>query len=372
VPPLTLGWSHADGDDCLRVEGFADAALGRLACAGADELGRMLPVYPRERVDGPPTSELRARFPATRGRYVVDGRSVCFVPRFPFRPGTTYVVLVAPELVPSGERGRVDPDGFVEMAIECPARTGGTPARVVAVQPTAHTLPRNHLRFYVSFSDSMSEGEASEHVHLRRADTGEELEDVFLAFDPELWDPSRTRLTVLLDPARIKRGLAPHREVGYPLVEGVDVELVVDGGFRDARGTPLGVAFVQHYRVGPDLRSIVEPSTWTIDVPPAGSREPLVVHFGRPLDAALTARCLVVVDRTGSPPRGAAVIGAEERSWSFRPATAWEAHEHELVVDPVIEDVSGNSIARVFDRDLTDPAHASRAVERVRLPFVPA
>jgi hypothetical protein len=38
----------------------------------------------------------------------------------------------------------------------------------------------------------------------------------------------------------------------------------------------------------------------------------------------------------------------------------------------VIEDVSGNSIARVFDRDLTDPAHASRAVERVRLPFVPA
>ena len=372
MPGLTLGWSRVDGDDCLRVEGFAGPARDHLARAGADELGRWLPVYPRERVGGPPVSELRARFPATRGRYLFDGTSVCFVPRFPFRPGTTYVILVAPELVASGESGRVDPDGFVEMAIDRPARAGGNPARVVAVQPTAHTLPRNHLRFYVSFSDSMSEGEAPEHVHLRRADTGEELEDVFLAFDPELWDPSRTRLTVLLDPARIKRGLAPQREAGYPLVEGVDVELVVDGGFRDARGAPLTAAFVQRYRVGPDLRSIIEPSAWTIDVPPAGSRDPLVAHFGRPLDAALAARCLHVVDRTGAPQHGAAAVGAEERSWSFRPATAWEAEAYELVVDAVIEDVAGNSVARVFDRDLTEPAHASRAVDRVQVPFVPA
>ena len=42
------------------------------------------------------------------------------------------------------------------------------------------------------------------------------------------------------------------------------------------------------------------------------------------------------------------------------------------MVDAVIEDVAGNSIARVFDRDLADPAHAPRAVDRVRLRFAPA
>jgi hypothetical protein len=42
------------------------------------------------------------------------------------------------------------------------------------------------------------------------------------------------------------------------------------------------------------------------------------------------------------------------------------------VVDAVVEDVAGNSVARVFDRDLTEPAHASRAVDRVQVPFVPA
>src|SRR5205807_2118146 len=135
---------------------------------GADELARWLPVYPVDRVGGPPAGEQRARFPAARGRYVVDGSSVCFVPRFPFRPGTTYRILLAPELVASARGGRGDPDGFVELVIDRPARNHGTPARIVGVQPTARTLPRNHLRFYVSFSDSMSEGEAAEHVHLRR------------------------------------------------------------------------------------------------------------------------------------------------------------------------------------------------------------
>jgi hypothetical protein len=371
VPRLTPSWSSVDGDDCLRIEGFADQERDRLARVGADELARWLPVYPVERVGGPPASELRARFPATRGRYVVDGSSVCFVPRFRFRPGITYRILLAPELVASGRSGAVDPDGFVELAIDRPARHHGNPARVVAVQPTARTLPRNHLRFYVSFSDPMSEGEAAEHVHLRRADTGDELEDVFLAFDPELWDASRTRLTVLLDPARIKRGLVPHHEVGYPLVEGVDIELVVDGGFRDARGAPLTAPFVQHYGVGPDLRCLVEPSSWTLDVPSAGSGEPLVAHFDRTLDAALVARCLLVVDSTGRSQHGAVAIGAEERSWSFRPARAWKADAHELVVDAVLEDVAGNSVARVFDRDLGDRGHAPRAVDGVRLPFVP-
>jgi len=324
-----------------------------------------------EHVGGPPAPELRARFPATRGRYVVDGASVCFVPRFPFRNGTTYRILLAPELVASGRSRPVDPDGFVELTIGRPARDHGTPACVVAVQPTARTLPRNHLRFYVSFSDPMSEGEAAEHVHLRRADTGEEIDDVFLAFDPELWDAPRTRLTVLLDPARIKRGLVPNRELGYPLAEGIDIELVVDDGFRDARGAPLTMPFVQRYGIGPDLRSLVEPSSWMLAVPPAGSRVPLVVHFDRPLDAALVARCLVVVDATGRPRHGASAIGAEERSWSFRPASAWKADAHELVVDAVLEDVAGNSVARVFDRDLEDGAQTPRAVDRVRLPFVP-
>jgi hypothetical protein len=38
----------------------------------------------------------------------------------------------------------------------------------------------------------------------------------------------------------------------------------------------------------------------------------------------------------------------------------------------VLEDVAGNSVARMFDRDLGVRAHAPRPVDCVRLPFVPA
>ena len=65
----------------------------------------------------------------------------------------------------------------------------------------------------------MSEGHARESVRLIDTDTGQLLPDALLPMDPELWDRSRTRLTLLLDPGRIERGLVPHTETGYPLTE---------------------------------------------------------------------------------------------------------------------------------------------------------
>jgi hypothetical protein len=32
---------------------------------------------------------------------------------------------------------------------------------------------------------------------------------------------------------------------------------------------------------------------------------------------------------------------------------AWASGPHQLVVDPVLEDLAGNSVSRVFDRDLS-------------------
>jgi hypothetical protein len=59
--------------------------------------------------------------------------------------------------------------------------------------------------------------------------------DAFLSFAEELWDPYRRRLTLLLDPARIKRGLVSHEALGYPLRPGQPTRFVVDG-MRDASG----------------------------------------------------------------------------------------------------------------------------------------
>jgi hypothetical protein len=107
---------------------------------------------------------------------------------------------------------------------------------VTGIRPTADEVPVNLLRLCVWFSAPMSY--AAGQVRLAR-DDGSIIADALLPTEHELWDASRRRLTVLLDPARIKRGLPSHQEIGYPLRSGEPFRLVVGDGCRDAQGLPL-------------------------------------------------------------------------------------------------------------------------------------
>ena len=191
-----------------------------------------------------------------------------------------------------------------------------------------------------------------------------------LATEYELWDPDRRRLTVLLDPARIKRGLAPHREVGYPLRERESVTLVVDAEFPDASGRPLRTGSTRTWQVIGDERRHVTPLSWTLRPGTAGTTEPLTVTFDRPLDHGLVARCLSVLGPEGSV-AGRGAVGPEERSWTLAPVVPWADAQHRLVVDPVLEDVAGNSVRRVFDRDLSRADDDPRDDGPVEVPFRP-
>jgi hypothetical protein len=176
---------------------------------------------------------------------------------------------------------------------------------------------------------------------------------------------------VLLDPARIKRGLAPHREAGYALAEGGAVAFVVDRAFRDADGRPLVERATRRYDVGPDLRARVDPHAWEFVPPGAGSRDPLVVKFGRPLDHALLGHCLALHRACGGSLPGAASRGDDGTAWAFTPRDPWEPVRHRLVVSAMLEDVAGNSVTRVFDRDLADDTHTPLAATDVTVELTP-
>jgi hypothetical protein len=272
------------------------------------------------------------------GRWVCDGDARCFVPRFGFAEGTPYRVTV------EGARDAI----LVRSRADRPATT-----EVTSIHPTTTVVPRNLLRLYVTFSAPMSEGYAADHIRLVDG-AGDALVAALLANDQELWDPTRRRLTVLLDPARIKRGLVPHRQAGYPLRTGTSVQVLVDDGFRDASGTRLRAGAQRGYQVGPDQRHPVDPNRWTLTLPCPGTFDPLDVAFDRPLDHALAARCLHVVGPRDQPVDGTVEVGSQERSWRLVPTEPWSDQPHHLIVDPVLEDLAGNSVARPFDRDLTD------------------
>jgi hypothetical protein len=329
-----LSWSRYGGEDCIRIAGVR---------TGAD-----VRVHPRLRGGV-------AGLPPTAGRTVTDGADRCFVPRFAFLDGTTYGVVV---------------DGVESGALERPRIERPPTTEVLDIHPTATTVPRNLLRMYVTFSGPMSEGCAADHVRVVD-EAANPIVGALLPAAYELWDAGRRRLTVLLDPARIKRGLLPHREVGYPLRPDTPFRLLVDVGFRDASGIPLRAPAERRYDVGDDERCRVAPEAWTLTVPPSDSVAPLEVAFDKPLDHGLLARCLHVVGPDGDRVDGTPDIGPEERSWRLAPSAPWRRGTHVLVVDPALEDLAGNSVSRVFDRDLTRPVDAPRDARPVTLTFNP-
>jgi hypothetical protein len=289
------------------------------------------------------------------GRLVGDGADLCFVPRFAFLDGTTYTVTV--EGTSAAVLVRARPD-----------RLAAT--EVTGIRPTAAEVPLNLLRLYVWFSAPMSEGYAAGQVRLARDDGGIAA-GALLPTEHELWDASRRRLTVLLDPARIKRGLVGHQDAGYPLRAGEPIRLVVGSGFRDAQGLPLRAPAQRRYEVGGEERRHVDPGSWALTVPQAGTSDPLRVTFGRPLDHGLLARCLHVSGPGGRLVDGTPQIGPGEQSWQLVPRRAWAPGAHGFIVDPVLEDLAGNSVSRVFDRDLTRPEDQPRQARPVTVGFRP-
>ena len=345
-PGLTLAWRDHRGTGALSVSGWAEAELRELEGLDAGELNRRLALLTTEALES--GGEPKA-VPSVAGRFELAGGSVYFVPRFPFVAGMRYSLLAYRR--PAGGSD----DRPEVWNIQRPAVEAAPAANVVAIYPAVAEVPVNLLKIYVLFSEPMSEGRAQQAVRVCQDDTLQPLEGVFVPMAPELWDRQRQRLTLLLDPARIKRDLAPNLEAGYPLTEGVPFRLFIDPDFRDARGTPLRAGGDRRYQVGPAVRLRIDPGQWRLHLPAAGSLEPLAVEFERPLDHALLQRCLWV-----SGPEGTAVVGdAEtdpgEKSWRFTPASPWSEGRHQLIVERELEDLAGNSPVRVFDRDITEP-----------------
>ncbi len=163
----------------------------------------------------------------------------------------------------------------------------------------------------------------------------------------ELWSDGQTRRTLLLDPGRIKQGVGPNVKIGAPLKADRSYQLVVDGRTLDANARPIGTEHVHTFRVGPSEQRRIDPNEWSVLRPEPGTREPVTVGFDRLMDRAIVRRALRVLDGNGSPFPDEVSVG--DRSWTFVPSKPWSPVPVSLSVDPVLEDVAGNTVCHPFD-----------------------
>ena len=214
----------------------------------------------------------------------------------------------------------------------------------------------------------MSRAAVYRYVHLID-DNGVEVILPFLELNEHLWDRRQQRITLLLDPGRIKRGLKPNEEVGNALIAGHGYTLVIDADWPDANGNRLVRPFRKQFRAAPPDRKSPDPAEWQIAQPDVGGRSPLRVTFPEPLDHALLSRVLHVRDVAGHEVTGTVTITEGETRWQFTPESPWERGEYKLVVSTVLEDRAGNSIGRPFEVDLNKPDQTGVQKPRVDLPF---
>ena len=261
------------------------------------------------------------------------GADIVIMPRFPLWAGTEYILNL--DLAESS----------FDLDISLPAAEVTIP-KLIGFTPSQAVIPANTLRLYVQFSEPMARGQLREAITLIGSD-GDVVPSPFLNLETELWDPSQTRATLLLDPGRIKQGVGPNTHAGAPLTSGESYQLIVSKSMQSAAGAPLGTDVTLALRVGPSERRAIDPMNWQILTPPAGSHASLTIAFDRIMDSGAVLRLLRVQDSTRNDLRG--YVSSDAGGWAFAPMQAWQAGEYYLIVDPELEDVSGNTIAAPFD-----------------------
>lgn len=319
------------------------ALLSALACAGPEDGGRAVrggcePVALEER-SAPAWVELGGDAPfavhVEGGRRPVAGRLVArtgrqrFVPTFPFSPGLTY------EVRRGGCRAR-----FSVAPLDAAAPV------LTAVHPRSRVLPENILRFYLTFSEPMADGFALDHVRLRRSG-GEDLTDVFFEPRNELWSRDRRRLTLLVDPGRVKTGLRAHRALGRAFAAGETYELRVAPGWPSLAGSALAEPVVHRFTAGPEDRERIEPARWRLGW---ASDRRIHVELGEPVDHRSVERFLRIVGPDDRALPGTWSLSEDDATATWAPRDPGAVVDDlRLVADRRFEDVAGNNVQVAFD-----------------------
>ena len=157
------------------------------------------------------------------------------------------------------------------------------------------------------------------------------------------------RLTVLIDPGRIKRNVATNVALGPALLEGQAYTLSIKGGWPAADGRSVLPAFTKHFTVGAPLRDLPAVEKWIAMRPCTGTKGPLHITFDRPFDRHLLSGAVHIKDAVGTDVNGALIIGDEERSLTFTPSAPWAGDDIQIVVSADLEDVAANNFRDLLD-----------------------
>lgn len=279
------------------------------------------------------------------GSYSIDGQAIVFTPAFDFLEGQNYSV----EIFDIGSSNEGNTRFVKQFTIKRTVEYASP--EVVAIYPSGSIIPENTLRFYIHFSTPMKPHVSNQFIKLLDS-SGTSDDAAFMAFKQELWSEDRKRLTLLIDPGRIKRGVAQNLTLGSALQEGNRYSIVVEEGWPTANDAATMPRFEHIFTVAKPLRTIPEPSAWTIKTPRRWTNDPLVIEFDRPFDYEQLRGGISVSGEDGRAIPGVISIENQEQAWRFEREGLWRNDQIHIFLDTELEDVAGNNLVELLDHSV--------------------
>ena len=167
----------------------------------------------------------------------------------------------------------------------------------------------------------------------------------------ELWDEEQKQLTLLLDPARVKTGLAANEKMGRALKARSHYQLIIERA-EDIYGNILKEPFVKAFFVLPEDQESPNVEQWTIIPPTSGSTTAFQILFPQTLDRLSVMNRIQLITKDNEWVKGEVTITNEEREWRFSPKEKWKKGNYTLLVNSRLEDPSGNNLNGLFDHPI--------------------
>ncbi len=218
-----------------------------------------------------------------------------------------------------------------------------SPDLPIRISPQGKVLPANTLRFLLAFSEACGSATSIVTRLWLLNEQGQVVRDPFLVLPQELWSVDGRRLTILMEPGRIKRGLGTDPSHEPALVVGRTYSLVV---------TALGQTARHTFRVSDPVLEAVDETHWRLVPPRAGTRDPAVVYFDRVMDSALCEEEIAVLTPSGEVVQTRVSLAPDGTAARLVPSRPWHRGEHRLVLSKRLEDLSGNRLGEALDHDL--------------------
>jgi len=299
------------------------------------------------------TVKLKGKTQSVFGDLQKEGSSFVFTPIIPFTSGEIYEVFKNDQVyfdfsVPEVER------------LQAP--------KLLGIYPKTDTVPENLLKMYFTFDSPMQQTRPTlDFIKIYNTIEHKEVE-IFLPLKNELWNRDKTRLTLWLDPGRIKKDLIPNLERGIPIQQGNTYKIEVSPALEDQDGNALYKTYSKSFYV--DERDEVKPhvNSWQLTVPDKHTKSGLGINFHEFLDAFLVEETINIY-KNEAEIQGSFFISKKANSVVFIPVQPWKKGNYQIKIESRLEDLAGNNLNRLFDEDLTQNKELSNSKFKV-LEFV--